>query len=247
VFSLGHERQDPHGQVIGLRHVHGHEPYPTVAQRYEIGRRPRKTLETAVEPDASVEIVSPENATLEAIEPKLRKRAAWVTRQQRYFSQFLPRTPERRFVAGETHLYLGRQYRLKIVPHVQEGVKLIRGFIVVQTHRPTRPEVTRELVEAWCRNWDHIKFPERIELCLGLFADPEAFRPKGLIVRQIRQRWVSMSPAGRLQLNRRLEQAPVDTIDYLITHELCHVAEPHHGSAFLGLLGKVVPDWERNK
>ena len=39
---------------------------------------------------------------------KLRKRAAWVTRQQRYFSQFLPRTPERRFVAGETHLYLGR-------------------------------------------------------------------------------------------------------------------------------------------
>ena len=43
-----------------------------------------------------------------------------VTRQQRHFAKFLPRTPERRFVAGETHLYLGRQYRLKVVPHVQE-------------------------------------------------------------------------------------------------------------------------------
>ncbi|WP_254695112.1 M48 family metallopeptidase [Leisingera sp. NJS201] len=35
-----------------------------------------------------------------------------MTRQQRYFAQFLPRTPEHRFVAGETHHYLGRQYRL---------------------------------------------------------------------------------------------------------------------------------------
>jgi predicted metal-dependent hydrolase len=176
--------------------------------QYEIVRRPRKTLEIAVEPDASVVIAAPEDATL---------------------------------------LYLGRQYRLKVVPHVQEGVKLIRGFIVVQTHRPTRPEVTRELVDAWYRDRAHIKFPERIELCLGLFPDPEAFRPKGLIVRQTRQRWGSMSPAGRLLLNRRLVQAPVDAVDYVITHELCHIAEPHHGSSFFELLDKVMPDWERRK
>lgn len=117
----------------------------------------------------------------------------------------------------------------------------------VQSHRPTRPEVTRELVEAWYRDRAHIKFPERIELCLGLFPDPEAFRPMGLIVRQTRQRWGSMSPAGRLLLNRRLVQAPVDAIDYVITHELCHVAEPHHGAAFFDLLDKVMPDWERRK
>ena len=215
--------------------------------RYEIVRRPRKTLEIAVEPDASVVIAAPEDATLDAIEAKLRKRAAWVTRQQRYFSQFLPRTPERRFIAGETHLYLGRQYRLKVVSNVQESVKLVRGFIVVQTHRPNRPEVTRDLVEEWYRGRAHIKFAERIELCLGLFPEPEAFRPKELIVRQTQQRWGSMSPAGRLLLNRRLVQAPVDAIDYVITHELCHFAEPHHGPAFFKLLDRVMPDWDRRK
>jgi len=56
-----------------------------------------------------------------------------------------------------------------------------------------------------------------------------------------------MSPAGRLLLNRRLVQAPVDAIDYVITHELCHVAEPHHGPAFFELLDKVMPDWELRK
>jgi len=116
---------------------------------YIITRRERKTLEIAVEPDASVSVAAPLDASVDAIEIRLRRRAAWIMRQQRYFSQFLPRTPERQFISGETHLYLGRQYRLKVVPHVQSGVKLARGFIVVQTHRPDNTEVTRELVDAW--------------------------------------------------------------------------------------------------
>jgi len=108
-----------------------------------------------------------------------------------------------------------------------------------------------EELNAWlldqCIAFANIKFPERIAVCLDQFPNPEEFRPKGLIVRQIRQRWGSMSPAGRLLLNRRLVQAPVDAIDYVITHELCHLAEPHHGAAFFDLLEKVMPDWEQRK
>ena len=214
---------------------------------YVITRRERKTLEIAVEPDASVSVAAPLDASVDAIEIRLRRRAAWIVRQQRYFSQFLPRTPERLFISGETHLYLGRQYRLKVVPHVQAGVKLTRGFIVVQTHRPSSTEVTRELVVAWYRERAHVKFAERTELNLERFPDPETFRPRGLIIKQIKQRWGSMSPAGRLLLNRRLIEAPVDAIDYVITHELCHIAEPNHGAAFYDLLDRVLPDWQHRK
>ena len=214
---------------------------------YQVVRRARKTLEIAVEPDTTVVIAAPEDASLEAIEAKLRKRAAWITRQQRFFSQFLPRVPPREFVAGETHMYLGRQYRLKVVPHVQQTVKLIRGYFVVQTHRPLSPKVTQELVEAWYRERAHVKFAERIEVNLRRFADGEERRPKGLIVRQLKQRWGSMSPGSRLLLNRRLIEAPLDAIDYVITHELCHVTEPHHGAAFYDLLERAMPDWERRK
>jgi predicted metal-dependent hydrolase len=214
---------------------------------FAIVRRERATLEIAVEPDASVVVAAPQDTPLVAIEEKVRKRAAWIRRQQRYFIQFLPRTPERQYVAGETHLYLGRQYRLKIVPHVQATVKLVRGFIVVQTHRPERTEVTRELVETWYRERAHMKFAERLEVNLLRFPTPDDFRPKGLIVRQLRQRWGSMSPGCRLLLNRRLIQAPLDAIDYVITHELCHIAVPHHGPEFHELLDRVLPDWPKRK
>lgn len=214
---------------------------------FSIVRRDRTTLEIAVEPDASVVVAAPQDAQLAAIEEKVRKRAAWIRRQQRYFIQFLPRTPDRQYVAGETHLYLGRQYRLKILPNVQATVKLVRGFIVVQTHRPERTEVTRELVEGWYRQRAHSKFAERLEANLLRFPAPKDFRPKGLIVRQLRQRWGSMSSASRLLLNLRLIEAPIDAIDYVITHELCHIAVPHHGPEFFELLERVLPDWQKRK
>jgi predicted metal-dependent hydrolase len=48
-------------------------------------------------------------------------------------------------------------------------------------------------------------------------------------------------------LNRCLVQMSVHAIDYVITHELCHVAEPHYNAAFFELLDKVMHDWERRK
>jgi predicted metal-dependent hydrolase len=221
--------------------------YGTQSIEFAVVRRNRKTLEIAVEPDMSVVVVAPLDAPIEAIKAKVRRKAAWVRQQQRFFAQFLPRTPERFFIAGETHLYLGRQYRLKVVHDIQKDVKLTRGFIVVRTHFPNRPDVTRELVEEWYKDRAPVKFAERLEVNLQRFPDPEYFRPTGLTVKELAQRWGSMSPAKRLLLNRRLIWASVDAIDYVITHELCHIAEPHHGSPFFSLLGRVMPDWEKRR
>ena len=214
---------------------------------YRIIRRSRKTMEIAVEPDASVVVAAPLGASTEAIAAKLHHRAAWVIKQQRYFTRFLPRTPQRRFVAGETHRYLGRYYRLKIVPHHQNCVKLLRGFIVVQTPHPHQPGILQNLVEAWYSHCAQVKFTQRIAVCRQRFPLPDTFCPRDLTIRWSYRRWGAMSPGGRLFLNRRLIEAPVEAIDYVITHELCHMAEPHHGAAFFKLLGRVMPDWEQRK
>ena len=214
---------------------------------FTIVRRDRKTLEIGVEPDATVVVAAPRDASLQDIFNKVRKRASWVHRQQRYFSQFLPRLPERRFIAGETHHYLGRQYRLKVMAADQPSVKMIRGFIVVRSRDPGRSDLTRRLVESWYRARARTKLAERLEANLARFPDPVSYRPRGLIVRKMRRRWGSLSASSRLVLNRRLIEAPVDGIDYVITHELCHLTEPHHGRRFYELLTTVMPDWERRK
>jgi predicted metal-dependent hydrolase len=214
---------------------------------FVVVRRRRGALEIAVAPDATVVVAAPVTASLEAITEKVRKRASWVRRQQQFFLQFVPRTPPRHYVPGETHLYLGRQYRLKVIASEAPGLKLWRGFIFVQSEKPKQFDVTRDLMNSWYGERAHVKFAERLEANLVRFPNPEKLRPKGLIVRQLRQRWGSMSPKHRMLLNQRLIQAPLDSIDYVITHELCHIAEPHHGPAFFRLLNRVLPDWQRRK
>jgi predicted metal-dependent hydrolase len=147
----------------------------------------------------------------------------------------------------ERKWYLGRQYRLKVVRSETEQVKLRDGFIEVHSRNPNKPESTLNLVETWFKERAHKKFGERLEICLNRFPEPEVFKPAGMIIRRMEKRWGSLTPAQRLVLNLRLIYAPVDAIDYVITHELCHMAHNHHGSAFLRFLQQVMPDWQKRK
>ena len=56
-----------------------------------------------------------------------------------------------------------------------------------------------------------------------------------------------MTLSGKLILNRSLIGLSVDAIDYVITHELCHMLVDNHGPMFYKLLNRVMPDWERRK
>jgi predicted metal-dependent hydrolase len=214
---------------------------------FTLQRRDRKTLSISVDPQLRVHVSAPEHAPLHKIMEKIRKRAPWIQRQIQFFTQFQPRTPRRRYVAGETHLYLGRQYKLKVKHHIQEDVKLYRGCILVQSHRPKDSEVTKDLVEIWYRERAHVKFRERLAICQNRFPKPEDHEPAGIVIRQLQQRWGSMTADGRLILNRSLIRSSVDAIDYVITHELCHIRYDNHGPMFYKLLDRVMPDWERRK
>lgn len=210
-------------------------------------RRDRKTMAISVAPDLSVEVVAPRTATIDDVLGKVRRRAPWIMKQVRFFAQFQPRTPERKYIAGETQLYLGRQYKLKVVAHTEDSVSLARGQLIVKSRTPEERRKTENLVEQWLLGRANLKFKERIRCCSQLFADPAAFEPTSLTVRQMSQRWGSMSSAGRLILNRKLIRASIDAIDYVITHELCHMRHPNHNNEFISLLGQVMPDWNKRK
>lgn len=214
---------------------------------YALKRRSRKTMSISVLPDMRIEVVAPLDAADEVIEGRLRRRASWIRRQLQYFGQFQPRTPPRKYVAGETHLYLGRRYRLKVIHAAQQHVKLKRGFIEIHAHRPSRTDLVQAQLSAWYKARAVDQFKARLASCIQQFPERAGIAPTGLIVRQMAGRWGSMSPGGRLVLNRRLIQAAPHEIDYVIIHELCHRRYHHHGIEFYKLLTRVMPDWEKRK
>ena len=91
---------------------------------FQLEYRKRKTLEISVYPDMSVRVKAPLKRTYCEIEEKVRKRAAWIIEQRYFFSLFLPIQPAKKYISGESHFYLGRQYRLKVVSSTEEKVVL---------------------------------------------------------------------------------------------------------------------------
>jgi len=206
----------------------------------------RKTMEIAVCPDSSVVVKAPFDASKELVEKKLTKRARWIIRQKNYFGQFNPKTPVRSYVSGETHLYLGRQYRLKILQGSENSIRLTRGYFSVTTRDVTNSDMTRKLLEAWYLEKAREQFNKSLERCLLKLKDHAVPGPH-LSIRRMQKRWGSLSDKGTMTLNRDLIRAPRECIDYVVTHELCHLICRDHSPEFYSLLESVIPGWEKVK
>lgn len=219
--------------------------YGTETIRYEIRRvSNRQTLGIEVHPDQSVLVRAPIGCPEILIAERVRKRAAWISRQLGEFQQYRPRTPPRQYLSGESHLYLGRQYRLKLIANKKDSVELARGQLTVRVHAVPDPERVKAILHRWYLDRARVIYGDVLTTCLFRFGDID--RPR-LVVRAMRARWGSLSPVGTMTLNAKLVQAPRPCIEYVVTHELCHVKHRDHGAGFFRLLGRVMPDWELRK
>ncbi len=214
--------------------------------RYRYRYAPRKTLGITVHPDLSVMISAPDGTHPELIRARVHRRAPWIRTAWREFELYLPKQPPRRYVSGETHRYLGRQYRLRVRPARFTGAKLERGYLSVACPRVNGSGTVRRLVQDWYQRHAELVFSERLAICADL-VKREKIAAHRLRVRRLAKRWGSCTRSGEIILNVELVKAPKHCIDYVIVHELCHLKEHHHGPRFWRLLGRVMPDWRERR
>jgi predicted metal-dependent hydrolase len=226
---------------VGLRRVRlGGE-----VREYELRRSSRRTLAITVAPGGDLVVTAPESASDAQVETVLRRRGEWIRRRTREIAALPPQPTPREWVSGETHRYLGRQYRLKVVRGEKAQVKLSGQFFRVTVPEPREPEQVRRAMERWYLEHARETFERRMEAVirrtprLGLSEAPP------LIVRRLQKRWGSCSAEGRILMNVDAVRLPMPCIDYLLVHELCHLRQPHHGPGFWRLLDACMPDWER--
>lgn len=206
----------------------------------------RKTLAIEVLPDSRVVIKAPVGTAIDEVSKRVVKRAQWIITQQNYFRQFEPRTPPRQYVGGETHLYLGKSYRLKLCSGAKNAIKLSRGYVLIEMPETSDTEAVRRLLLQWYTEKAKTKFVEVFEKCWLTFEKLGHAQPR-IQVRKMKKRWGSLSCNGLLTINTDLIRAPKECIEYVITHELCHLHYHDHSPEFYRLLEKVMPDWEKKK
>jgi predicted metal-dependent hydrolase len=206
----------------------------------------RKRLSIRVQPDQSITARAPLAYSYEEIQSKLQKRAGWIEQQLDYFEPYQPIQPERQYISGETHYYLGRQYRLKVSEGSQESVKLIGQFFQVATPDAQNHERVKGLMQVWTRQHAITLIQRRAALYLERVQRSGAKEPV-FQFRRMEKRWGSCTPKGVITFNTELVKAPIHCIDYVVLHELCHLVEEGHTPRFYRLLERLMPDWKKRK
>ena len=220
-----------------------HIQYGATIIDYDIEFAQRKTLSICVNPDSSVCLKAPIDATLKQIQQKVHKRASWILKQKRFFESFGTSTTKRQYISGESHLYLGRQYMLRVKESNVNAVHYQNNIIEIECRHKKDAGI---LLQTWYRQRANVKFQEYAQPIIEQFSI-YGVKPQSLSIKKMDKRWGYCTIDGHITLNPRLICAPRCCIEYVITHELCHLIYRSHNKEFYALLTKEMPHWEKWK
>jgi len=231
----------PAGDLREFRHDSG-EALP-----FRLVRSARKSLGLYVYRDGSVLVRAPLRINLAEIYLFLRERWQWLQEKRAAFADEPTPVPVG-YADGVRFLHEGNWLRLKLQLGIGQRIAVEGETLRVQL--PLDKLNNQAEIEATIRRWQRREadriFPRRLAVCLEALRELRLPVPP-LKVRRMRSRWGSCSSKGVITLNLELVRMPVDCIDYVIIHELCHLREFHHGPAFYALQERFMPDWEARK
>lgn len=228
--------------------------YGDEAISYEVVRKvvhegKKRKVSIKIHPNCEVVVIAPGDARNHEIHEAIIKRGRWICDALMEFRSYREHVQHKQYVSGEMLFYLGRRYVLKIVedPNGLTHVKMARGKLLVSLRRfdKAKQRLVKSLVQSWYKKRAELIFAERLQALLPQttwVAGVPDFRAIAM-----RKQWGSCSIRGSLMLNPHLIKAPKKCIDYVILHELCHIAEHNHSDRFWRLLTRVMPNWKEVK
>jgi predicted metal-dependent hydrolase len=231
----------PDGDLREFRHDSG-ESLP-----FRLVRSARKSLGLIVYRDGSIVVRAPRRVNLAEIYLFLRERWLWLQQKRTEFADEPAPVPVR-YADGAHLLHLGHWLvlRLRMGGRAQAGI--VGEELVVQL--PAGALAEQDDIEAAIRRWQRREadklFPVRLAFCHEAMKALHLPFPE-MRIRRMRSRWGSCSSKGVITLNLELMRMPLDCIDYVVIHELCHLLEFHHGPAFYALQERFMPDWQERK
>ena len=228
--------------------------------------RRKKTIQLALDPQQGVVVRSPIRVSNDEIAAFVQERARWILRKA---PDNLLRPTPRRFTDGETLFYLGKEIPI-ITEALQDtdiGIELGSGAML-RFNAPAEVSVrleddafcisvpagiseeericaARAALERWYRREAARMLPEAVARWQSKVSRK---KPSQVLIRSQRKRWGSCSSDGIIRLNWRLIMAEPELLDYVVVHELVHLAVMNHSPRFWKRVERVLPDYrDRNK
>jgi len=200
-------------------------------------RSKRKTLSLIIETNGTLTVRAPLRMKEADIQRFIEAKKDWIKRKQTQARK--DTVAPRQYIDGETFWYLGREFPLRIIPDGKPALVVDNSFKLVKSAR----QHAETVFTSWYRKQARILLLKRVDY----FAQKYGFNAGKIRISSARTRWGSCSTKGTLSFTWRLVMAPLEVIDYVVVHELCHLKEMNHSKAFWGQVESILPDYKQRR
>ena len=203
----------------------------------------RRSIGISVRPDSSVIVRAPYRTSLKTINRIVTGKYSWVLKHRDNYRNLDNSSRNKLYISGETHLFRGNESILKIEKASKPYISFYDSTIELGINKTEDTELIKRLLYKGYKNEAVILFPELMNKVLSEHQS-HMFKPAGLVIRTMKRRWGSCSNRGKITLSTELIKLSDFHIEYVITHELCHLKHHNHGPRFYELLSELFPDWK---
>ncbi len=206
----------------------------------KIIRTKRKTIGLQITDDATLIIKVPYHIGEDEIKNILLKHKNWINKKVKKIKERKIKYYPKKFIEGEKFLFLGKYYKLKIEKREELKLNINEKYFVI-SEAPLA--LKKRLFTEWYKKNGYKVISERVKY----YVQKYGFSYNKINITDAKKRWGSCSPSNNLNFSLRLIMAPIDIVDYVIVHELCHLKEKNHGKSFWRKVKSIMPDYKEKE
>lgn len=213
---------------------------------YEIIKKKIKNIGIRITNEGKVVVTSPAFLEDSYIHDVIYKKADWILSKLKLAGEMNSSVPDRKYSCGDSIVYLGREYKLKVIEEVEVNCTLRKNGAEFEVHVKTewsgeeREKYIRDGLKEWYKHEAFRVFKDRTLV----FADMLKLYPSNIRVKEQKSIWGSCSSRNNINFNWKLIMAPQAVLDYIVVHELCHLRHRDHSKNFWGLVEQTMPDYK---
>jgi len=204
------------------------------------GKR-RRSIGLSID-DRGLVVSMPQRISEKRLHSVLQEEAQWIVRKLAEMEARKPSQPQ--WVDGQFIKFMGEPLTLRVVASLFDAPPLLRGReLFVHVADTANRQVVEQAVTQWYQRQAEVLFRQRVEH----YAPLMGVSPGVVALSSARTQWGSCTTRGTVRLNWHLVKVSLRLIDYVVVHELAHLIEMNHSSAFWEVVASMLPDYRRRR
>lgn len=210
--------------------------------RFNIIYRKRKTMSLEIKRDGIINVIAPNGLDKTFIVDKVKNKSDWIIKKLDEIEVLNNNRYTRSYESGDIFLYLGNEYILEVLVDkttIGTSVSLENNKLIVRSNSNNKDVIQRAL-KNWYTDETLGIVKERINYYNPFFEDTVT----SIKIKDQKSRWASCTYKNEILFNLRCSMMPIQIIDYIVVHEMCHMEHRNHSKDFYLAVERILPDYK---